>query len=124
MNTVAENVVRNYVDWLQQYTEIKTMEDGWERITLPFTDRHGDFLQFYVTQKADGSYVITDDGYVLSDPVLRARIASKPRELQEVLASYDVQLVDGERLERIAPAGAPAIGLNSFVQVMLAINGL
>jgi hypothetical protein len=77
-----------------------------------------------VTQKADGSYVITDDGYVLSDPVLRARIASKPRELQEVLASYDVQLVDGERLERIAPAGAPAIGLNSFVQVMLAINGL
>ena len=37
MNTVAENVVRNYVDWLQQHTEIETMEDGWERITLPFT---------------------------------------------------------------------------------------
>ena len=124
MNTVAENVVRNYVDWLQQHTEIETMEDGWERVTLPFTDRHGDFLQCYVTQREDGSYVITDDGYVLSDPILRARIAQKPKEWQDVLASYDVQWVDGERLERIVPAGAPAIGLNSFVQVMLAINGL
>ena len=33
MNTVAGNVVRNYVDWLQQHTEIETMEDGWERVT-------------------------------------------------------------------------------------------
>lgn len=100
------------------------MADGWERITLPFTDRQGDFLQCYVSRRKDGSYVITDDGYVFSDPRRRARIAEKPEELQDVLASYDVQLIDGERLELIAPAGAPAIGLNSVVQVMLALNGL
>lgn len=124
MNTVAAHIVRQYLDWLQQYTEIETMEDGWERITLPFTDRQGDFLQCYVTRREDGSYLITDDGYVFSDPMRRARIAEKSEELQDVLASYGVQLVDGERLELIAPAGAPAIGLNSVVQVMLALNGL
>ena len=35
-------------------------------LTTPFLDRHNDHLQVYATRR-NGSFVLSDDGYVLSD---------------------------------------------------------
>ncbi|MBI3921460.1 MAG: DUF1828 domain-containing protein [Armatimonadetes bacterium] len=51
--------------WLKDKTKLRQAE-SWVEITTPYLDQHNDYLQLY-TRRENGSYIPTDDGYVLDD---------------------------------------------------------
>ena len=67
MTTAKEclSLVDAYMAWLRKSISVEQIGDVCE-ITTPFLDRHNDQLQIYV-QRENGKYVLSDDGYTLSD---------------------------------------------------------
>ncbi|MBB6497316.1 DUF1828 domain-containing protein [Methanococcus maripaludis] len=57
--------IENYIGWLTEKTECEKFENELE-ISLPFLDRHNDYLEFKLIKESD-KLVLTDDGYYISD---------------------------------------------------------
>ena len=60
-----KSLMDQYIEWLRGKTTLRQV-DNWVEITTPYLDRHNDYLQIYAMRK-NGSYVLTDDGYILGD---------------------------------------------------------
>ena len=61
----CEQLIAAYVDWLRKGLSVEKLDEACE-LTTPFLDRHNDHMQIYV-RRDNGDYVLTDDGYILSD---------------------------------------------------------
>lgn len=59
------SLIGHYTDWLRSKIALRQVDD-WVEITTPYLDRHNDYLQIYA-QKQNGSYILTDDGYIIND---------------------------------------------------------
>ena len=59
-------------------------------MSLPFLDRKNDFTEIYIVKQSDGSYKLTDDGYVINDlDFSDFKFSSKRREaLARILLSF------------------------------------
>ncbi|NLI61952.1 MAG: DUF1828 domain-containing protein [Methanosarcinaceae archaeon] len=60
----------------EKLIQIKTLDNGVFEITVPFLDRHNDYLQFYVTKNSD-LFTITDGGNTFDELRLRGIEISK-----------------------------------------------
>lgn len=113
-----------YVAWLRDKTTLRQVAD-WVEITTPYLDRHNDYLQIYA-RRSNGSYVLTDDGYVLDDLEQSGCKLDSPKRqalLRTTLNGFGVQLADG-RLEVSAAADNFALRKHNLIQAMLAVNDL
>jgi len=61
----CQQLIDAYVEWLRKGVSARSLEGSCE-LTSPFLDRHNDHIQLYAT-KRDGTIVLSDDGYILSD---------------------------------------------------------
>lgn len=59
--------VENYLKWLKDNMSQCEISPGIIEVTTPFLDRHNDYTQVYVRNKGDGAYIVSDNGYTLSD---------------------------------------------------------
>ena len=68
MNIKSETskLIDDYLFWLKDKTALREVGEKWVEITTPHLDRHNDCLQIYV-KKDDKGYLLTDDGYIISD---------------------------------------------------------
>ncbi len=117
-------LVDRYMSWLKDRTSIREVEDCVE-ITTPYLDRHNDYLQIY-TKRANGGFVLTDDGYVLDDLELSGcKIDSPKRQamLRTTLNGFGVQS-NGKALEVKASLENFPLRKHNLVQAMLAVNDL
>lgn len=92
--------------WIIHYLEVigeasnhisKRQLDDWVEITTPYLDRHNDYLQIYA-RRQNGSYILTDDGYILSELELSGCKLESPKRLallQMTLNEFGVKLIDG-----------------------------
>ncbi len=113
-----------YLVWLKDKTALREVNDSVE-ITTPYLDRHNDYLQIYA-QRANGEYVLTDDGYVLQDLELSGcKLDSGKRQalLKTTLNGFGVRLEEG-RLEVKASRDNFALRKHNLVQAMLAVDDL
>jgi len=113
-----------YLHWLKDKTVLRQVND-WVEITTPYLDRHNDYLQMYA-RKTNGSFVLTDDGYVIGD-LRRAgcELESKKRRdlLNQTLNGFGVKLVDEMLTVNASPENF-ALKKHNLVQAMLAVNDL
>jgi len=120
----VQALLGQYWAWLRDKTTLRQVKD-WIEITTPYLDRHNDRLQIYAKRR-DGGYVLTDDGYVLTDlEQSGCRIDSPKRQalLKVTLNGFGVQ-VSGQALEVHASPDNFALRKHSLVQAMLAVNDL
>ncbi len=113
-----------YSVWLRDRTNLREIGDCVE-ITTPYLDRHNDYLQIYA-KRADGGFVLTDDGYVLDDLELSGcKIDSPKRQamFRTTLNGFGVQS-NGKALEVKASPGNFPLRKHNLVQAMLAVNDL
>jgi hypothetical protein len=113
-----------YWAWLRDKTTLRQVED-WIEITTPYLDRHNDLLQIYAKRR-DGGYLLTDDGYVLTDlEQSGCKLDSARRQalLKMTLNGFGVQVM-GQALEVHASSDNFALRKHNLVQAMLAINDL
>lgn len=56
-----------YLDWLKSETIETDLGNGYTEITVPFLDRHNDYIQIYVKKSADDIFRLSDDTYTITD---------------------------------------------------------
>ena len=113
-----------YWVWLKDRTSLREIGD-WIEITTPYLDRHNDCLQIYA-RRANGGFVLTDDGYVLDDLEQSGCKMDSPKRqalFKTTLNGFGVQL-EGNALEVRASADNFSLRKHNLVQAMLAVNDL
>lgn len=69
-----------------------SQQPGWRTLTLPFLDRHNDYLQLCVRQTAPQHYEISDDGYLQNTLAEQNR---PPHWLDAELRSRGIEMENG-----------------------------
>ena len=120
----VQALLDQYQLWLRDKTTLRQVDD-WVEITTPYLDRHNDCLQIYA-RRADGGFVLTDDGYIVEDlEQSGARIDGGRRRalLDTTLNGFGVQ-INKTALEVRASSDNFALRKHNLVQAMLAVNDL
>ena len=121
----VQTLIDKYVLWLKDKTYLRELE-GWVEITTPYLDRHNDFIQLYITKDREGSFLISDDGYTISDLEFTGFSFDSPKRqelLNVTLNSYGIQS-DKKTLSIKASEDNFALKKHNFIQSILAINDL
>jgi Domain of unknown function DUF1828/Domain of unknown function DUF1829 len=122
--TECQKLIDDYVGWLRRGLAFVEIGEACE-LTTPFLDRHNDHLQVYATRR-NGTIVLSDDGYVLSDLRTSGLEVDTPKRkmvLDSVLKGLGVRTENGHLLVE-ASAGNLGQRLHSLVQAMLAVNDM
>ena len=119
-----KSLMDQYVEWLKSKTTIKQVDD-WVEITTPYLDRHNDYLQIYA-QRQNGSYILTDDGYIINDLHQSGCKLDTPKRaslLQMTLNGFGVKRVDDALVVKTTREDFGSRKHN-LLQAMLAVNDL
>jgi hypothetical protein len=119
-----KSLMDNYIEWLRGKTTLRQV-DNWVEITTPYLDRHNDYLQIYAMRK-NGSYVLTDDGYILGDLEQSGCKLESPKRmalLHTTLNGFGVKLA-GSAIEVEASRENFALKKHNLLQAMLAVNDM
>ena len=125
MKEEIQGLIDKYYGWLKDKTVLKDIRD-WVEITTPYLDRHNDYLQIY-TKKTDGHYLLTDDGYIISDLELSGCKLDTPKRkelLNVTLNGFGVKKTDSDHLVVTATDDNFARRKHDLLQAMLAVNDL
>ena len=120
----VQALLDQYSIWLRDKTTLRQVEE-WIEITTPYLDRHNDCLQIYA-RRADGGFVLTDDGYIIEDlEQSGCQIDGGRRRtlLETTLNGFGVQ-INETALEVRASRDNFALRKHNLVQAMLAVNDL
>jgi len=120
----CQQLIDDYVGWLRKGLSVNSLGDTCE-LTTPFLDRHNDHLQIYAVRR-DGTIVLSDDGYILSDLRASGVDFSTPKRkavLESVLRGFGVRV---EEKQLVIEASERTLGqrMHSLVQAMLAVNDM
>ena len=122
-----QDLLGEYRRWLQDKTILQKINGDWVEITTPHLDRHNDCLQIYACKEGNG-YMLTDDGYIISDLVSSGcDLKSSPKRqelLRMTLAGFGVQVDNKEQLIIHATPENFPLKKHNMVQAMLAVNDL
>jgi hypothetical protein len=124
VNTMTQNLVHKYIEWLRDHISIHRIDD-WVEITTPFLDRHNDFLQIYVKQEND-RYILTDDGYIIDDlEQCGCNLDTLKRQevLKLILGGFNVKQ-DNNALVTYATEENFSVRKHGLIQAMLAVDNL
>jgi len=119
-----KSLMDQYIEWLRGKTTLRQV-DNWVEITTPYLDRHNDYLQIYAMRK-NGSYVLTDDGYILGDLEQSGCKLESPKRmalLHTTLNGFGVKLA-GSAIEVEASKENFALKKHNLLQAMLAVNDM
>ena len=120
-----DDLLKNYVRWLKDKTIVKQIREDWVEITTPYLDRHNDCIQIYA-KKTDSGYLLTDDGYIISDLVSSGCILEKPKRKEMLLTTLSGFGVSFQNDALCVNATSDNFSLNkhNLLQAMLAVNDM
>ena len=91
-----------YLNWLKENIEQYKIKDNIFRMTFPFLDRNNDFTEFYIIQRDNGTYCLTDDGATISELQYSGFEFNKSKHrkaiLNSIIAAYGVTLTKDNEL--------------------------
>ena len=120
-----EGLLERYAEWIGEHASLRQV-DGWVQVTLPFLDRHNDYLQVLVTRRGD-RFVLTDDSYVIEDLITSGCRLNTPHRqalLRQTLQGFGVELTDENALRIETDEHDFPVQHQIFVQAMFAVNDL
>lgn len=120
-----QNLLDKYLDWLKDKTVLKSIND-WVEITTPYVDRHNDFIQIYVKKDSPGNFILSDDGYTISDLESTGCKLDSPKRknlLNMTLNGYGIKLEENALLTS-ATNSTFALKKHNLIQSILAVNDL
>ncbi len=80
-----QNMIKDYTDWLNKEFIVNRVGEYYE-LNTPYLDRYNDHLQIYVKQNPNGSFLLTDDGYILQNLRLSGVLLSRSPKRREMLS--------------------------------------
>ena len=120
----VQELLERYSTWLRNRTHLREIGDHIE-ITTPYLDRHNDYLQIYA-KRANGGFLLTDDGYVLDDLELSGCKIDSPKRraiLAEVLNGFGIRSNE-KALEVTTSVENFSLKKHNLIQAMLSVSDL
>ena len=120
----GERLVKRYMDRLHEDFRVESDDEGCT-LTMPYMDRHRNFIQVYVTE-TDSGITLSDYGDTIRDLRicgLDMNTESRRQALNEQLSLFDIEL-DGDELWMSSSWDDLPTLLHEFAQGILAIGGL
>jgi hypothetical protein len=114
-------IIDNYAKWLREETEVFPAGTDWQEIVTPFLSFNNDNLEVYYRTEANGNITFADDKKMLRElEMAGVNIASKSRkkEINSILRSRGIKLVDEELITTV-PAANANMALHQFIQASL-----
>ncbi|MCL2058545.1 MAG: DUF1828 domain-containing protein [Oscillospiraceae bacterium] len=122
----CQKMIGEYTEWLKK--EITTASFGeYVEFTTPFLDRFNDYMQIYVKQNVDGTFSLTDDGYIIGNLIssgMTFRKGTNRRSMLDRIASNFNVIIDGEDITTTASTYNFPQKKHMMVQAMLSIDDL
>jgi hypothetical protein len=88
-----ENLIKKYVDWLNNKISFRQLGD-WFEITTPFLNHHNDYIQIYA-RKEDSRILISDNGVTIDELEMTGvnidRSDKRKSELAVILNSFGIK---------------------------------
>ena len=119
-----QELLERYSTWLRNRTHLREIGDHIE-ITTPYLDRHNDYIQIYA-KRANGGFLLTDDGYVLDDLELSGCKIDSPKRraiLAEVLNGFGIRSNE-KALEVTTSVENFSLKKHNLIQAMLSVSDL
>ncbi|MGM9630431.1 DUF1828 domain-containing protein [Butyricicoccus sp.] len=121
-----QKMINDYTDWLNRgFTAIKIGE--YYELTTPYLDRYNDHLQIYVKQEANGSYLLTDDGDIITNLKSAGISISRSPKRKDMLAriarNFGVS-INGSALEIQATKSNYPQKKHMLLQAMMTIDDM
>lgn len=79
------DIKTEYLNFLNRQTNIVQVDDHVSRITAPFLDAQNDFIEIYIVQQGENSFLLTDDGITLDDLEMQGVHFEKASKRYEIL---------------------------------------
>lgn len=119
-------MIKEYTDWL--YSNFSAVQVGeFYELTTPYLDRYNDHLQIYVKQNENGSYFLTDDGYIInnlkSSGIFISRSPKRKEMLLKIARNFGIS-INGESLEIQATKSNYPQRKHMLLQAMLTIDDM
>ena len=122
----ASRFINEYISWLKENIIFQSVNDNIVSITSPFLDRNNDNIQIYIKKLDEDNYILTDDGYTISDLEMSGFSFNTPKrqnELNVLLKSFGISMRDDELTCEFNTSNFP-FKKHSFIQGLLSINDL
>lgn len=122
-------LVKRHILWLGQEMKTKYMQNK-EKIEVetPYLDRHNDRISFFVKKGNELQYVLTDEGYTISDLRMCGININLPEireDLNKILNGLNVCLEENkESLFVLANDENFASKMHKLIQAMIGVNYL
>ena len=121
-----KHMIKDYTDWL--YSEFSAVQVGeYFELTTPYLDRYNDHMQIYVKQEANGSFFLTDDGYILdnlnSSGISISRSQKRKDMLTRIIRNYGIDLHENSLVIRSSKNDYPQ-KKHMLIQAMLTIDDM
>ncbi len=120
----GKRIVKRYMDRLYEDFRVDSDDEGCT-LTMPYLDRHRNFIQVYIT-KTDSGVTLSDYGDTIRDLRicgLDIDTESKRQALNEQLNLFGIE-IDGDELGMSSSWDDLPTLLHEFAQGILAIGGL
>lgn len=119
-------MIRNYTDWLYDSFTATQVGEYFE-LTTPYLDRYNDHLQIYVKQNPNGTFLLTDDGYIInnlrSSGISITRSTKRKEMLSRIIRNFGVSL-NGDNLEIQATKSDYPQKKHMLIQTMLTVDDM
>jgi hypothetical protein len=119
-------LVESYLEWLQVGIKAEPLEDDVTQLTTPFLDRHNDHLQIYAERTKTGEFLLTDDGYIMSElksSGVERHGRRREELLTDVLRGHGVTL-NNKELQLTATQDSLGRRIHSLIQAMLRVDDM
>ena len=113
--------------WIGDRMEARVVNGPNLEITVPFLDRHNDYLQFYIKiQNTENGFCLTDGGHVLLDLERSGCPIDNPENkavIEEVMNGLGTR-VNGREIEIKCETDDLPLAMTSLIQAMIAGGNL
>ncbi|MGH8628638.1 MAG: DUF1828 domain-containing protein [Gammaproteobacteria bacterium] len=126
MTTDAELIVNSYLSWIRNGVTVDALNDEVTELTTPFVDRHNDHLQVYAERRAPDMFLLSDDGYILSElksSGVETHGSRREAIIKDLLVGHGVRL-EGRELQTDATTANLGQKMHNLVQAMLSVDDM
>lgn len=126
MTTDSDLLISSYLSWLKNDVSAASLSETISELTTPFLDRHNDHLQVYAERRSADTFLLTDDGYILSElrwAGVETRGSKREELIDGLLVGHGVRLKDRE-LQTDATTEDLGRRLHNLVQAMLSLDDM
>lgn len=126
MSSDADQLADSYLSWIRHGVSAIKLDERISELTTPFLDRHNDHLQIYAERLGVDLFMLTDDGYIISELKSSGvgRRGDRRRSLfQDLLSGYGVELT-GNELRVEASSANLGQRVHNLIQAMLSLEDM